>query len=253
MMIVDETIQKLTELRLMTMVQTFRQMLDSPEHQQLSFEDKFAMLVDREWIERDNRRNARRIKEAKLPTAARIEEIIIDPARGLDKSVILSLGRCGWVKAKQNIIIHGATGVGKSFIGACFAQAACTHGYRSLYVRVPRLVHQLAIARADGTYVPELARMARFDVLVLDDFLSAPMKDSEKRDLLEVLEDRYDHKSTVITSQLPPKTWHESLADPTIADAICDRLVHNAHDIWLKGPSIRKRKGLQSKNPETKN
>lgn len=249
-MIVDETIQKLTDLKLTTMAQAFRQLLDSADHQQLSFEDKFGILVDREWIDRDNRRNARRIKEAKLPSPARLEEIIIDPARGLDKSVIVSLGRCAWIKAKQNIIIHGATGVGKSFIGACFAQAACTRGYRALYVRVPRLVHQLAIARADSTYVAELARISRFDVLVLDDFLSVPMKDTEKRDLLEVLEDRYDHKSTIITSQLPPKTWHESLADPTIADAICDRIVHNAHELWLKGPSIRKRKGLNSKNTE---
>jgi DNA replication protein DnaC len=250
-MIIDETIQKLTELRLITMAQAFRQMLESPEHQQLSFEDKFAMIVDHEWLERDNRRTSRRIKEAKLPTAARIEEIIADPARGLDKSRILSLGRGGWIKAKQNIIIHGATGVGKSFVGACFAQAACTQGYRALYVRVPRLVHQLAITRADGTFVSELARLSRFDVLVLDDFLSAPMKDSEKRDLIEVLEDRYDNKSTIITSQLPPKTWHESLVDPTIADAICDRLVHNAHELWLKGPSIRKRKGINSKQEPT--
>src|SRR5512142_1263340 len=141
-MIVDETIQKLTDLKLTTMAQAFRQLLDSADHQQLSFEDKFGILVDREWIDRDNRRNARRIKEAKLPSPARLEEIIIDPARGLDKSVIVSLGRCAWIKAKQNIIIHGATGVGKSFIGACFAQAACTRGYRALYVRVPRLVHQ---------------------------------------------------------------------------------------------------------------
>jgi DNA replication protein DnaC len=247
-MIVDETIQKMTELRLTTMVEAFRQMLASPASGQLSFEDKLGMLVDREWLERDNRRVSRRIKEAKLPTAARIEEVLTDPARGLDKSVLRSLAGCQWVRAKQNIIVHGATGTGKSYLGASFAQAACSHGYRALYVRVPRLVHHLAITRADGSYVSELGRLSRFDVLVLDDFLSAPMKDTEKRDLLEVLEDRYDHCSTVITSQLPPKTWHDTLADPTIADAICDRLVHNAHELWLKGPSIRERKGLVSKD-----
>jgi DNA replication protein DnaC len=245
-MIVDETIQKLIDMKLTTMVQAFREIVDAPGISQLSFEEKFGMLVDREWIERDNRRVSRRIKEAKLPTAARVEEVMIDPARGLDKAVLRSLNGCQWVKSKQNIIVHGATGVGKSFLGAAFAQAACTHGYRALYVRVPRLMHLLAIARADGTYVSELGRLSRFDVLVLDDFLSAPMKDTEKRDLVEVLEDRYDHCSTVITSQLPPKTWHEALADPTIADAICDRLVHNAHELWLKGPSIRKRKGFDT-------
>lgn len=250
-MIVDETIQKLIELRLATMAQAFRQMLESPQSHDLSFEDKLGMLVDREWLERDNRRVARRTKEAKLPIAANIEEVIADPARGIDKSVLRSLAACPWIKAKQNIIVHGATGVGKSFLGASLAQTACRHGYRALYVRVPRLVHHLGIARADGSYASELARISRFDVLVLDDFLIAPMKDSERRDLLEVLEDRYDHSSTVITSQMPPKSWHEALADPTIADAICDRLVHNAHVLWLKGPSIRKKKGLDSKDQLT--
>jgi DNA replication protein DnaC len=247
-MIVDETIQKLTDLRLTTMAVAFRELLNSPETRKLSFEDKLGLLVDREWIERDNRRVSRRIKEARLPMAACLQEMITDPARGLDKSLLRSLGECGWVRAKQNVIAHGATGVGKSYVGSALAHAACTHGYRALYVRVPRLVHLLGVARADGSYVSELARLARFDVLVLDDFLSAPMKDSEKRDLREVLEDRYDRSSTIITSQLPPKTWHQTLADPTIADAICDRLIHNAHELWLKGSSIRKRKGLNSKH-----
>jgi len=233
------------------MAQAFRQMLDSAQSHDLSFEDKLGMLVDREWLERDNRRVARRIKEAKLPVSARVEEVVADPSRGLDKSVLRSLAACHWVKGKQNVIVHGATGVGKSFFGAAMAQAACQHGYRALYVRVPRLVHQLAIARSDGTYASELGRISRFEVLVLDDFLIAPMKDTERRDLLEVLEDRYDHSSTVITSQVPPKSWHEMLADPTIADAICDRLVHNAHVLWLKGPSMRKKKALDSKDPST--
>jgi len=223
-------------------------MTNSPQSRELTFEDKLGLLVDREWTERENRRVSRRTKEAKLPVVARIEEVITDPARGLDKSVLRSLSSGAWIRAKQNIIIHGMTGVGKSYLGAAFAEAACRRGHRALYVRVPRLVHQLAIARADGSYVSELARLSRFDVLVLDDFVNAPMKDTEKRDILEVLEDRYDHSSTVITSQLEPKTWHQTLADPTIADAICDRLIHNAHVLWLRGPSIRRRKGLDSKN-----
>lgn len=248
MMIVDETIQKMIELRLATMAQAFREMLESPQAHDLSFEDRLGMLIDREWLERDNRRVSRRIKEAKLPVSAHVEEVKADPARGLDKSVLRSLAGCSWIKGKQNVIAHGATGVGKSFVAAALAEAACRNGYRALYTRVPRLVHQLGIARADGSYASELARISRFDVLVLDDFLIAPMKDTERRDLLEVLEDRYDHSSTVITSQVPPKTWHEMLADPTIADAICDRLVHNAHVLWLKGPSMRKNKSLDSKD-----
>ena len=146
------------------------------------------------------------------------------------------------MRSKQNVIILGPTGVGKSFLSCALANLACRNGFRALYVRVPRLVHHLSVARADGSYASELGRLSRFDVLVLDDFLIAPMKDTERRDLLEVLEDRYERTSTVITSQLPTKTWHAALGDPTIADAICDRLVHNAHEIALRGPSMRKKK-----------
>ena len=142
------------------------------------------------------------------------------------------------------MLITGATGTGKSYLGAALADTACRHGLRALFVRVPRLVEDLAVARVSGAYSSTLAKLARFEVLVLDDFLLAPMKDTERRDLLEVLEDRYERASTVITSQVPTKTWHSALNDPTIADAICDRLVHNAHVIDLRGPSMRKKKGL---------
>lgn len=247
-MIADETIHKLLQLRLPTMAQGFRDLLQAPPSHGLTFEEQFGMLVDREWLERDNRRVARRIKEAKLPVGASLEEVTFDPARGIDKTVLRSLGLGQWIRAHQNVIVVGATGVGKSFIGAALAQTACRQGFRALYVRVPRLLQQMAIARADGTYAAELGRLSRFEVLVLDDFLVAPMKDSERRDLFEVIEDRYDRSSTVITSQLGPKTWHEALGDPTIADAICDRLVHNAHTLSLTGPSIRKKKGLKTRD-----
>jgi DNA replication protein DnaC len=211
------------------------------------------MMVDREWLERDNRRTGRRVKEAKLPVTGAIEEVVADPARGLDKVVLRSLGTCAWVRSKQNVIILGPTGVGKSFVSCALANLACRSGFRALYVRVPRLVHQLSVARADGSYSSELGRLSRFDVLVLDDFLIAPMKDTERRDLLEVLEDRYDHSSTIITSQVPTKTWHEMLTDPTIADAICDRLVHNAHVLTLRGPSMRRKKGLAPSDTQAPN
>jgi len=242
-MIDQETHDRLNAMRLRTMAQVFRELVDKPESG-LTFAEKVGMMVDREWVERDNRSTGRRVKEAKLPSTGAIEEVVADSARGLDKSVLRSLATCGWVRAKQNVIIMGPTGVGKSFLGCALANAACRQGLRALYMRVPRLVHQLSVARADGSYASELGRISRFDVLVLDDFLIAPMKDTERRDLLEVLEDRYDHSSTVITSQVPTKTWHEMLSDPTIADAICDRLVHNAHVLTLRGQSMRRKKGL---------
>jgi DNA replication protein DnaC len=243
-MLIEETIQKMLELRMPTMAQATRELLASAPSNQLSFEDKLGLLVDREWTDRDNRRVARRIKDARLSRGASLEDVECDAARGVDKSLIKQLGSCQWAKAKQNVLITGATGTGKSYLGAALADAACRHGFRALFVRVPRLVEDLAVARVSGSYSSTLAKLARIDVLVLDDFLLAPMKDTERRDLLEVLEDRYERASTVITSQVPTKTWHTALNDPTIADAICDRLVHNAHVLDLRGPSMRKKKGL---------
>lgn len=243
-MLIEETIQKMLDLRMPTMAQATRELLASAPSNQLSFEDKLGLLVDREWTDRDNRRVARRIKEARLFRGASLEDVECDAARGVEKSLIKQLGSCQWAKAKQNVLITGATGTGKSYLGAALADTACRHGMRALFVRVPRLVEDLAVARVSGAYSSTLAKLARFEVLVLDDFLLAPMKDTERRDLLEVLEDRYERASTVITSQVPTKTWHGALNDPTIADAICDRLVHNAHVIDLRGPSMRKKKGL---------
>jgi len=251
-MTVEETIDKLIQLRLPHMASALRAALERSVGSVFSVEECVGLMVDREWTERENRRTGRRIKDAKLGMQACVEDLWCDPARGLDKTVMRSLGTCGWVRAKQNVIVIGMTGTGKSYVGAALADAACRRGYRALRVRVPRLVGELAIARADGSYGATLSRLAKLDLLVLDDLLIAPLKDTERRDLLEVLEDRYDQRSTVVTSQMPTKTWHEMLADPTVADAICDRLVHNAHVLSLKGPSIRKKKGLGEKNTEEK-
>lgn len=247
-MTIEETIDKLIKLRLPHMAAELRAQLDRPGSG-LGIEACVGLMVDREWTERDNRRLGRRIKEAKLGMQACIENVRCSPARGLDKGVVRTLSACGWVRAKQNVIVIGATGTGKSYLGAALAEAACRHGYRALRTRVPRLLGELAIARADGSYAAALSRLAKIDVLVLDDLLIAPLKDSERRDLLEVLEDRYGQRSTVVTSQVPTKTWHEMLQDPTVADAICDRLVHNAHVLALKGPSMRKEQGLAEKDP----
>jgi DNA replication protein DnaC len=249
MMTIEETVDKLINLKLPYMAAALREALDRVGSG-LGVEECVGLMVDREWTERENRRLGRRIKDAKLGMQACMEDVRCDPVRGLDKGVVRSLGTCGWVRAKQNVIVVGATGTGKSYLGVALAEAACRRGYRALRTRVPRLLGELAVARAEGTYTAMLSRLAKLDVLVLDDLLIAPLKDSERRDLLEVLEDRYGQRSTVVTSQVPTKSWHEMLADPTLADAICDRLVHNAHVLSLKGPSIRKVKGLGEKTED---
>ena len=246
----EETIQKLVELKLMAMVAMLRQWLTEPPPTQTTFEERLALLADHEVTERKNRVIARRLRDAKLPMQASIEDLWCDPARGIDKATARSLATGQWIRAKQNVIAIGATGVGKSYIGAALAQAACRQGYRALCVRATRLCHQLAVARADGSYPKLLDQLAKTHVLVIDDFLIAALKDTDRRDLLEVLEDRYGRSSTVVTTQVPTKNWHEAIGEPTLADAICDRLVHNAHVFVLKGGSIRKKKGLDTQPPE---
>ena len=249
-MITEETIQKMHQLKLTTMAEAFRELLRSPPDQQLSWEEKLGLLIDREWSDRENRRLARRVRDARLGVRAAIEDVVCEPGRGIDKPLLRQLASCQWVSAHQNVILLGPTGIRKSYLASALAEVACRRGLRALFTRVPRLTEELAVARASGAYGTTLARIAKIDVLVLDDFLLAPMKDSERRDLLEVLEDRYDKSSTVITSQLPTKTWHEALGDPTIADAICDRLVHNAHVVALRGHSMRRRKATAQQTPE---
>jgi DNA replication protein DnaC len=251
-MTVEETIDKLIQIKLPHMADALRKALDRAAGSALSVEECVGLMVDREWTERENRRTNRRIKDAKLGMQACIEDLHCDPARGLDKAVMRALATCQWVRAKQNVIALGPTGTGKSYVAVALAEAACRRGYRALRARVPRLLSELAVARESGLYAETLRRLAKLDVLVLDDFLIAPLKDAEQRDLLEVLEDRYDRCSTVVTSQVPTKSWHEMLTDPTLADAICDRLVHNAHLLVLKGQSIRKKKGLEGKITEEK-
>ncbi len=246
----EETIDKMTQMHLHGMAVAMRELLrEGPSHE-LGPNEMIGMLIDREWQERENRRLSRLLRAAKLPIEASLEDVWCEPSRGLNKAQVRELATCAWVRAAQNVIVVGKTGCGKSYLGAALAQAACRRGHRSLYARVPRLVHELTIARADGTYASMLAKLAKLEVLVLDDFLIAPMKETERRDLLEILEDRYGRSSTVIASQVPTKNWHEQLAAPTIADAICDRLVHNAHVVALTGGSMRKKKGMETKNPQ---
>ncbi len=251
-MILEETIQKLLDMKMLAMATTLREMNTAPRTEPLSTEETIGLLVDREWTDRENKRLYRLLRDAGVPSGVCVEEVTCDAGRGVDKSVMRALASCQWVRAKQNVIVVGATGAGKSFLGAALAQGACRHGFRALCLRTPRLLQQLAIARADGTYVNALAPLAKVNVLVLDDFLLAPMTDVERRDLLEVLEDRYDQTSTILTSQLPTKTWHQAIGEATIADAICDRLVHNAHVVTLRSGSMRKKKAIATEVTENK-
>ncbi len=198
--------------------------------------------MDREWTKRQDRRLTNRLKGARLREPACLEDVNYRHPRGLDRSVMQRLTTCQWVKNHEAVLITGATGLGKTWLACALAHQACREGYTALYVRVPRLLHSLTLARADGSYVRELARMARTDLLILDDWGLAPMGEQERHDMLEVIEDRNGLKATIVTSQVPVANWHDTIGDPTIADAILDRLVNRAHRIELKGPSLRRKK-----------
>ena len=240
-MLTAPTLDQLKALKLHAMAAAW----DAQQHQAqfaaLGFDERFALLIEAEWRARENTRLERTLKEARLKLSQACLEAIDYPARReLDRAVIRQLATCRWVREHQNVLISGATGVGKTFLACALAQQACRHGSKALYRRASRLFDELQLARADGTYARLLARLARTDVLVLDDWGLAPVHEQERHDLLEILEDRHGLRSTVVTSQLAPNKYHAHLNEPTLADAICDRLLHNAHRIVLKGPSRRK-------------
>ena len=237
---IHQSLEKLSQMRLHTMVDAIRQQLEQPSVQELSFEERLAMIVDHEWLFRENRRLTRRLKEARLKQQAAVEDIDFRQPRGLDKSVMLTLSTCQWIRNHQNVIITGPTGIGKSYLAEALAQKACREGFTALYYRSPRLFRDLAIARGDGNYSKLLIKLAKTDLLVVDDWGLSSLTDAERRDFLEVMEDRHGIHSTVITSQYPVAKWHELIGEPTLADAILDRIVHNAHKIVLKGESMRK-------------
>jgi len=224
--------------------------MESKNFDKLSFEERVGMLVDQEWTDRQSRKLTRRLAQAKLRDQACLEDIDYRHRRGLDRRLVARLSTCQWIEESQNVILIGATGVGKTYLACALANKACQESKTALYRRVPRLLNELALARADGSYARLLARWAKVDVLILDDWGLAPLKDQERRDMLEILDDRYGKRATIVATQLPVKHWHKTIGDPTIADAICDRLVHAAHTIALSGDSMRKKKAQKS-NRET--
>jgi len=246
-MLNEQTFDKLYAMKLIGMAEGFKEQLEQASFRDLSFEERFAMLADRQWIWKENKRLKRLLQEAKLKLQASLEDIDYRTPRGIEKALILSLASCQWIRSHHNLLISGPTGVGKTFLACAFAQKACREGLRTLYLRSPQFVDQIALARADGTYGTLIKRLAKTHLLVIDDLGLAPLTDTERRDLLEVIEDRTGSSSTLITSQLPIENWHDHIGDPTIADAILDRLIHNGHRIQLKGGSMRKKQKLDVK------
>jgi DNA replication protein DnaC len=243
-MLKQPMIEKLLAMRLHGMAESLKTQEQDPAARELSFLERLGLLVDQQWNWRENQALGRRLKTAKLRTNACVEEIDYHGARGLDKSVIRALVQeSAWVRQHENIFVLGPTGVGKSFVACALAQKACRDGYSSLYTRAQSLFRDLAMARADGSLRSLLARLSRIDVLVIDDWAMAPLAEPERRDLWEISEDRYQVRSTILTSQLPVSRWHEQIGDPTLADGILDRLVHNAHRIEMRGDSMRKNRG----------
>ena len=240
-MLLHPTLETLQRLRLRGMYKALQEQLQLPETDALSFEERLGLLLEREVTERETRRLRTRLKQAKLRENAAIEDLDYRANRGLEKALITRLGACQWIGEHLNVLITGPTGVGKTWIACALANKACREGYTARYLRLPRLLQELGIARADGRYPKLLAELARTDLLVLDDWGLTPLNDEQRRDLLEILDDRFNARSTLVTSQLPIANWHEYLADPTLADAILDRLVHCAYKLNLRGESLRKK------------
>ena len=245
------TIDKLNDMRLIGMARSLQTQLNDDHINQLSFDERFGLLVDDEHTDRLNRRMQTRLRQARLRQSAALEDIDYRSARHLDKALIRQLASCQWIQNKLNVLITGPTGVGKTFIACALAHQACREGHTVLYFRLPRLFAELNIARADGRYPKLLNKLARTQLLLLDDWGLATLNDEQRKDLLEITDDRHNQRATLITSQLPVDQWHHVIAEPTLADAILDRIVHNAYKINLEGESMRKQHSNLTKETQT--
>lgn len=242
-MLTQPTIEKLISMRLRGMAEAFREQQESADLQRLNFEERLGLLIDRQWNWRQNRALERRLRDGRLQGACCVEDIDYRTPRGLDRQLVRSLAQeSAWVREHQNLFLIGPTGIGKTWLARAFAQKACRDGYTALFQKAGELFRSLITSRADGNHSKLLYHLGRVDLLIVDDWAMAPMSEAERRDFLEICDARYQARSTLLTSQLPVASWHAQIADPTIADSILDRLVHNAHRIELKGESLRKKR-----------
>jgi DNA replication protein DnaC len=238
-MLINQTMEKLKSLRLHGMASCLLSQAGEPSAAGLSFEERLGLLVDYEFTYRDNKRLQKLLKDARLKIDACLEDIDYRPSRMLDRSLVNNLKNCQWVELNQNILISGPTGTGKTYLACAFGSEACRRGFKTRYVRLTRLLQELSMARGEGNIMKFLDKLQKTDLLILDDWGHKKLTPPECRDLLEVIDDR-SKCSTIVASQLPLEKWHSSLEDPTMADAILDRLIHNAHKFFIAGDSMRK-------------
>lgn len=241
-MLIHPTIEKLNALGLAAMAQAFQEQMNCPDMAALSFEERIGLIVDFQMTANENRRMRNRLKSARLRVAASIEDLDFRSDRNLDRATIMSLAQNQWVKRYHNILITGPTGAGKSYLACALAQKACRDGHTTLYHRLTKLLQDIALARLDGRYPKLMAALVKCEVLILDDLFITPLARDDQKELLEIIEERYNRKATIVTSQLPVKAWHDAMQDKTVADAILDRLVHNAHKLEITGKESMRRK-----------
>jgi len=237
-------LNKMSQMKFYGMLQTYQAMLESNQHHEMTNDEMVDMLIQAEWEDRENRKIGRYLRTARFRYQASIEELNFTASRGLDKTQMLRLADCSFIKKKQNILITGPTGVGKSWLASALGHQACLQGHRTLYFNTQKLFPQLKIYKADGSYLKQTSKIEKHDLLILDDFGLEHLDNSARMMLLEIIEDRHGRKSTIISSQLPVAKWHSIIGDSTVADALLDRLVHSAHRIELKGESLRKQMSL---------
>ncbi len=242
------TLEKLQAMRLFGMAKAFQEQISHPPNSGLTFEERLGLLVDREMTERDDKRLQTLLRNAKLRQPACLEDVDAKSSRGLDRTLLPQFMAPDWIRQARNVFITGPTGVGKTFLACALGQQACRLGYSAYYARTPRLYQELALGKGDGRYGKLLASLAKKDVLILDDWGLVPMTDEQVRDLFEIAEDRHGSRSMIIASQVPPEEWHQSIGDPTLADAILDRIVHQAYKIKLTGGT---RRDPKSRKPQT--